>query len=439
MKFFTKKKVITTVAVLATFFGCSNWYYHSKLETKDIYLETEYPSINVGDEIELNYIVEPDTASNQEADMIVSDGKILEKVTDNTFKAVKEGNCNITLMQNDKVYRSYAIQVNVVKMESIAFSTDSLSVILDNTVEPKISYLPRNTTYPKWTFKSDNEEIAQVKNNQLLGVSEGTATVTVISDEGLKDTIEVTVLPIVAKSISFKYPSNIRIGDRVQFTPVFEPKNVTHKEVFWSSEDPGVATIDAEGNLVAKKDGKVKIKINETSNNKSYEKEITILPIEIEKLTLSVPYTSLYVGNGMNASVKYEPNNATYKNVTYSTSNESILKVNENGYITAVDEGEAVITATTDNKLKDSVTISVKKYIAPKSYASAGIAGGLAAGGSTWSEGTSSGASGGQMVWISGSGKKYHRSSSCSNMKNPWQVTVEEAQSQGRQPCKKCY
>mgnify|MGYP000548907582 FL=1 len=43
------------------------------------------------------------------------------------------------------------------------------------------------------------------------------------------------------------------------------------------------------------------------------------------------------------------------------------------------------------------------------------------------------------MVWISKSGKKYHRSSSCSNMKNPSQVTLEKAQSLGYTPCSKCY
>lgn len=434
-----KKKIVMIVAVIAAIFGCSNWYYHSKLETKDIYLETEYPSINVGDEIELNYIVEPNTASNQEADIIVSDELILEKISDNTFKAVKEGNCNITLMQEDKEYHSYAIQVNAVEMESIAFSDKSLSVTLNNTVKPEISFSPRNTTCPKWTFISDNEEIVQVKNNQLLGISEGSTTVSVISDNGLKATKEITVLPVIADRISFEHPTIIRIGDKVQFTPVFEPQDVTHKEVFWSVENSNIAMIDAKGNFVAKKDGKVKVKISETSNNKSYEKEITILPVEIEKIILSVPYTSLYVGSGMNASVKYEPSNATYKKVTYSSNNESILKVNENGYITAVSEGEAIITATTDNKLKESVTISVKKYIAPNSYAGASIAGGYAASGSSWGEGSNSAASGGQMVWISENGSKYHRNSSCSRMKNPWQVTLEEAQSQGRQPCKKCY
>lgn len=44
-----------------------------------------------------------------------------------------------------------------------------------------------------------------------------------------------------------------------------------------------------------------------------------------------------------------------------------------------------------------------------------------------------------KMVWISGSGKKYHSKSSCSNMKNPTQVTKEAAEKQGRTPCSKCY
>ena len=43
------------------------------------------------------------------------------------------------------------------------------------------------------------------------------------------------------------------------------------------------------------------------------------------------------------------------------------------------------------------------------------------------------------MVWIPQSGSKYHKRSSCSNMKNPTQVTKEEAIDKGYNPCKKCY
>ena len=43
------------------------------------------------------------------------------------------------------------------------------------------------------------------------------------------------------------------------------------------------------------------------------------------------------------------------------------------------------------------------------------------------------------MVWISGSGKKYHSNASCSNMKNPSQVSKSDAIASGRDACKKCY
>ncbi len=46
---------------------------------------------------------------------------------------------------------------------------------------------------------------------------------------------------------------------------------------------------------------------------------------------------------------------------------------------------------------------------------------------------------GSEMVWIPQSGSKYHSHSSCSNMKNPLQVSKSDAESMGYEPCKKCY
>lgn len=47
----------------------------------------------------------------------------------------------------------------------------------------------------------------------------------------------------------------------------------------------------------------------------------------------------------------------------------------------------------------------------------------------------------GSMVYIASSGKgtKYHRTSTCSNMKDATAVTESDAQARGYTPCKKCY
>ena len=47
--------------------------------------------------------------------------------------------------------------------------------------------------------------------------------------------------------------------------------------------------------------------------------------------------------------------------------------------------------------------------------------------------------SSGTMVWIPKSGKKYHSHAGCSNMSNPTQVTKDEAENRGYEPCKKCW
>ena len=44
-----------------------------------------------------------------------------------------------------------------------------------------------------------------------------------------------------------------------------------------------------------------------------------------------------------------------------------------------------------------------------------------------------------EMVWIPSSGTKYHSRSSCSNMKNPSQITKEQAERRGYTPCSKCH
>lgn len=45
----------------------------------------------------------------------------------------------------------------------------------------------------------------------------------------------------------------------------------------------------------------------------------------------------------------------------------------------------------------------------------------------------------GTTVWVVGEGKKYHSDPTCSNMKNPQELSLDEAISRGKTPCSKCY
>lgn len=44
-----------------------------------------------------------------------------------------------------------------------------------------------------------------------------------------------------------------------------------------------------------------------------------------------------------------------------------------------------------------------------------------------------------EMVWVTANGKRYHSDQNCSNMTNPDEIPLSEAEDLGYTPCKKCY
>lgn len=135
--------------------------------------------------------------------------------------------------------------------------------------------------------------------------------------------------------------------------------------ITWSSSDTTIATIDSQGKLTGLKEGKVTI--TALNNNPTYPEETQITSeFEIIKSSDTTNYflkissndnTSLpesmkvndklqlkVILNSDNESI--EPLDVTSKGVTWTSSDEKIVKVTENGLLTAIGKGQATITAT---------------------------------------------------------------------------------------------
>lgn len=87
--------------------------------------------------------------------------------------------------------------------------------------------------------------------------------------------------------------------------------------------------------------------------------EITVNGINATSISLSPSSLSLSVGDGQQLTATMSPSNAT-SSYTYSSSDTSVAKVSNSGYVTAVGGGTARITAITDSGVSDycSVTVS---------------------------------------------------------------------------------
>ena len=78
------------------------------------------------------------------------------------------------------------------------------------------------------------------------------------------------------------------------------------------------------------------------------------LPVPVAGVTLNKTSANLAVGDTLSLTATVAPTNATNKTVTWSSSNPLVATVSDDGVVTAVGAGEAIITATATNGTTDT-------------------------------------------------------------------------------------
>ncbi|MDE7186738.1 MAG: Ig-like domain-containing protein, partial [Lachnospiraceae bacterium] len=175
-------------------------------------------------------------------------------------------------------------------------------------------------------------------------------------------TIRVDKLSITTFSLSSN-KTVLVVGDRMVVTTTIVPDTISDMTVAWSSSDESVATIDANGNVEAVSAGTVVI--TGISNYDGVSTDNIVLTIEDQKVTdLKITGMSegeyLIVGKTKQLGTKITPDDAVDKKVSWSSSDESVATVDQNGKVTAVKQGKAFITAENESSgVYDKVEIQV--------------------------------------------------------------------------------
>ena len=109
--------------------------------------------------------------------------------------------------------------------------------------------------------------------------------------------------------------------------------------------------IDSNGNVTSVKEGECIITAT-ASDGKIATCKVTVRPVDIESIQLDVTQKTLVEGEDFTFTVTITPTNATYKEITWMSSDSSVAVVDNNGKVTGIKEGNCVISAqTTDNKV----------------------------------------------------------------------------------------
>ena len=173
-----------------------------------------------------------------------------------------------------------------------------------------------------------------------------------LAGTGCKKNAEPEPHKVIVTSVSVK-PSSLspKVGETAQLTATVTPVNADNNNVNWSSSDNSVATV-ANGLVTAVKEGSATITVTTADGGKTATCAVTV-SADV------VPVTGITIDQGATAEVEegktitltatVQPDNATDKTVTWSSSNDAIATV-ANGAVTGVTPGEVVISAKAGDK-----------------------------------------------------------------------------------------
>ena len=170
-------------------------------------------------------------------------------------------------------------------------------------------------------------------------------------------------IPLIDINIS-ESEMTIKEGESVTLTTTCYPDNTTFsKKITWSSSDTNVATVDANGTVIAKSAGTAVITAT-TENGKTASCTVTVEKklIPITEVCLDKSSATLTEGDTATLTATVLPENTTYsKDVSWSSNNSEVAAVDANGTVTAKSVGTTIITATSENGKSASCTITVNK------------------------------------------------------------------------------
>ena len=245
-------------------------------------LSTSYPSSYAGWMTGVSYIW---NTSNEDVATVSKEGLV---------KAYSVGKARITL--DPVVGPPQYCDVTVVAdpPRSIRMVPESLTIVEGKTASFSCEWEPADA-YAEVQWSSSAENVAVVSNRGVVkAVSEGQATITVTTDNGLsaKGTVEVIPLP---KKVTLEKNLRIAHGYSWILTPSIEPAKAV-AELSWQSSHPAIATVDNSGRVTAKAPGEATITVM-TGNGISAECVITVYVPEAGLESRNIVERIRYIGS----------------------------------------------------------------------------------------------------------------------------------------------
>jgi len=275
--------------------------------------------------------------------------------------AVSAGSVQIIAMSEGKT-GSATLNVTPAPVATVTVTPGTATLVLGITPTQQLTAVAKDAngnvlTGRTVSWSSSNTGAATVSATGLVtAVGAGATTITATS-EGQSGTsaITVAVAPVATVNVALAPTSITAVGTSQATATTLDANGniLTGRAITWSSGNPAVATVNAQGVVTAVAVGTASI--TATSEGKSGSATITVTPAPVASVTVSAPTTPMIVGGTQQLTATTRDangNTLSGRTITWVSSNTAVLTVSASGSpatVTAVGVGTATITATSES------------------------------------------------------------------------------------------
>ena len=236
--------------------------------------------------------------------------------------------------------------ITITQPTQIHITPETYTLEVNNTIKLNAILQPNTTLSDKLTYKSNNENIVKMENNTIIGICEGTTTITVsfagygVYEPALNKTVTVTVTLKPATVKINQTTIDLHVGETLMINTTTNPEDL---DLTYHSSDENIVIINSNGKLTGIKPGSAIITVKIKGSGVYFENSTTVnVTVSLNDASVTADYTTLNLSIGENKLV-HATTNPYGLNVTYKSNNHSIILV-DNGYVYAVGTGNALIT-----------------------------------------------------------------------------------------------
>lgn len=158
----------------------------------------------------------------------------------------------------------------------------------------------------------------------------------------------------------------VNVGHTKPTSILVYPELASNPAVSYTSQDEAICTVDAEGKITGVATGHTSVVVTSVDGDKTDSLTVLVVDEFVRGITLDKTELTMNIGEMTKLLPEIVPYSALNKHITFTSSDNSIVSVKQNGQITAVSAGTAVITVTTkEGGFTATCTVTVSDGIPP--------------------------------------------------------------------------